>query len=169
MAPSTRRPSTQTPATPGSYLVRGDCHSGNGTYNASTGPCEPLTVTKIEQLDRDDRQRGAPVVTSVVIGTPVHDRAIVTGLGSGPTPTGTVISAASMAPHRWLRQLQLRIAGTVRRVCDGTAFTRVPATAGNYAFRATYSGSTLYNASTGPCEPLTVTPPNVAPVASPVR
>ena len=43
-------------------------------------------------------------------------------------------------------------------VADGTTFPQTPNVSGSFAFQATYSGDATYTGSTGPCEPLTVTP-----------
>src|SRR4029077_16335705 len=71
-------------------------YSGDGTYNPSTGDCEPLnatqlsskTVTVIHAGKGADDTTSAAAITSAAIGSTVHDMATVTG--SGPTPTGTV-------------------------------------------------------------------------------
>ena len=95
------------------------------------------------------------VVTSVPLGSTVHDRAVVTGTSFG-TPTGTCRSGGS-------RMVTCSgdgvAAGTVTLV-SGVAHAsdaESPATAGAFAFQATYEGDANYDASTGPCEPLTVT------------
>ena len=115
-------------------------------------PVASTTVTVIHDADH------APV-TSVPAGTTVHDQATVTG-GLG-TPTGTVTfswftngtctapAAATSGPF------PLDASG----VADAPAsFPQTPSPAGSFAFQATYSGDGTYTASTGACEPLTVTP-----------
>ncbi len=149
-------PSTsQTPATAGSYAFQAT-YSGDSVYDGSTGPCEPLTVTKISSSTATtihDANHGT--VTSVPAGTTVHDSATVSG--SGPTPTGTV-------DFTWFTNGTCTGSGTgsgtgialVAGVADPST-SQTPATAGSYAFQATYSGDSVYDGSTGPCEPLTVT------------
>jgi uncharacterized repeat protein (TIGR01451 family) len=153
---------TKTPGVGGSFAFQAT-YSGDGTYNGSTGACEPLTVTKLASTTVTDIHNGShQVVTSVGAGTTVHDKATVSGaLG---TPTGTVT-------FKWFTN------GT----CTGTAaatssefplsggsvdatsfaFTTPSGASGNFSFQATYSGDATYNGSTGACEPLSssFTPP----------
>ncbi len=97
-------------------------------------------------------------VTSVPAGTAVHDQATVTG-GSG-TPTGTVTfswftnGACATPAAATSTPVPLDPTG----VADATAFAFTPGAPGSFAFQAVYSGDGTYTASTGPCEPLTVTP-----------
>ena len=117
---------SQTPLTGGEFAFQAT-YSGDATYTASTGACEPLEVTPVASTtvtvihDADH----APV-TSVPAGTTVHDQATVTG-GLG-TPTGTVTfswftngtctapAAATSGPF------PLDASGVV----DATAFTQTP-------------------------------------------
>ena len=69
---------TQTPGASGSFAFRAS-YSGDGTYNGSTGPCEPLTVTKVASSTVTVIHNAAhATVTSVPAGTTVHDQATVT-------------------------------------------------------------------------------------------
>ena len=78
-----------TPGASGSFAFQAS-YSGDGTYNGSTGPCEPLIVTKVASSTVTVIHNAAhQVVTSVPAGTTVHDQATVTGCGLA-TPTGTV-------------------------------------------------------------------------------
>ena len=55
-------------------------YSGDGTYTGSTGPCEPLTVTKLASTTATVIHDAThATVTSVPAGTTVHDQATVTG------------------------------------------------------------------------------------------
>ena len=95
------------------------------------------------------------VVTSVPAGTTVHDKATVTG-GLG-TPTGDVT-------FKWFTNGTC--AGTAAATSstfalsggsvDGTTFTQTPAVSGAFSFQAVYGGDSVYNGSTGACEPLDV-------------
>ena len=148
----------QTPNTQGSFAFQAS-YSGDGTYDASTGDCEPLTVTPIASSTASvihDANHG--VVTSVPAGTTVHDQATVTGtLG---IPTGTVTfdwftNGTCTAPAAATSDpFPLDGSG----VADATTFAFTPGVSGSFAFQASYSGDTTYDPSTGPCEPLTVTP-----------
>ena len=123
---------TQTPVLAGSYAFRAT-YAGDGTYNGSTGPCEPLTVTEVASTTATDIHNAAhQVVTTVPAGTTVHDQATVTGLNGLPTPTGTVTfswftngtctapAAATSSPFT------LNASG----VADGTTFPQTPACRG---------------------------------------
>ena len=146
-------------ATGGTFSFQAS-YSGDGTYAASTGPCEPLTVTK--------------VASSTV--TVIHDAAH----GDGDVGAGGDDGARPGHGDRWpghadgdgdvlvVHQRHLRGAARggdvepvhARRpgVADATGFSQTPVTGGTFAFQATYSGDATYAASTGACEPLTVTP-----------
>ena len=70
-------------------------YSGNGTYLASDGVCEPLnpvklsssTVTDIHAGKGSDDQAGAAAILSAPIGSTVHDKATVSGALTPPTGT----------------------------------------------------------------------------------
>jgi hypothetical protein len=149
---------TQTPNTSGSYAFRAT-YSGDGAYNSKVGPCEPLTVNKVDPTVATDIHDDSDhsVVTSVVVGTTVHDQATVSG--SVITPTGTVtfswFTNGTCSETADSTSLTFNLNGS--GIADGTTFTKTPTTAGNYAFQASYSGDSTYNSKVGPCEPLTVT------------
>ncbi|PYO16831.1 MAG: hypothetical protein DMD31_01615, partial [Gemmatimonadetes bacterium] len=96
------------------------------------------------------------VVTSVPVGTTVHDKATVSGTAG--TPTGTVtfkwftsgtctgMPAATSSPQT-----------LVNGMVDATGFSQTPAAPGSYAFEASYSGDDNYTSGPKPCEVLTVT------------
>ena len=75
-------------------------------------------------------------------------------------PTGTVTfswftnGTCTAPPVATSSPFALDAAGVV----DGTTFTQTPLTGGTFAFQATFAGDPTYEPSTGPCEPLTVTP-----------
>ena len=147
---------TQTPNVAGNFAFRA-MYSGDGTYNGSTGPCEPLTVTPLTSTTVTVIHDAAhATVTTVPAGTIVHDQATVSGALA--TPTGTVTFAwftngTCTAPAAATSSAFTLAGGVV----DGTTFTQTPNVAGTFAFRAIYSGDNTYDGSTGPCEPLTVT------------
>jgi hypothetical protein len=95
-------------------------------------------------------------VTTVAVGTTVHDFVSVTG---GATPTGNVTidwflnNACTGAPAANSGSIALAANGTV----DATGFAFTVTTAGGRAFRAHYLGDATHPAADGPCEPLTVT------------
>ncbi|MFA7249117.1 MAG: Ig-like domain repeat protein, partial [Dehalococcoidia bacterium] len=136
-------------AATGFATTSGHPFTATGTSEVTVQQLTPTIVTTIH-----DAAHAA--VLSVSLGTTVHDS--VTVSGSGPTPTGNVTiswftngectgtATATSAPTAL-------VAGTV----DVTAFTQTPATAGSYAFQASYAGDSNYIAGTSPCEPLTIT------------
>jgi hypothetical protein len=153
-------PSTsQGPLAAGSYSFRAS-YRGDRNYNASTSPCEPLTVTKANSSTATTIHNAThSAVTSVALGTTVHDSATVSGTSFG-TPTGSVTFTFFTASDQCTGASVG--AGTVTLV-SGVAHpstSQGPLAAGAYSFRASYSGDGNYNASTSPCEPLTVTKAN---------
>jgi len=152
---------TQTPGVSGTFAFLAT-YSGDSTYSGSTGACEPLTVAKVNSTTVTDIHNAAhDVVTAVRAGTTVHDQATVSG--SLGTPTGTVVfkwfTNGTCAGDATATSGAFNLSGGV---ADATSFTQTPNNAGNLAFQATYSGDNTYNASTGACEPLTVTKVDLA-------
>ena len=107
------------------------------------------------------------VVTSVPVGTTVHDQATVTKKAgtpaATPAPTGTVT-------FRWFTNgtcsaspaATSTIALPGSGIADNTGFTQTPSSTGLFAFNATYNGDPNYPARTSACEPLEVVPPDEA-------
>ncbi|HEY1267615.1 MAG TPA: kelch repeat-containing protein [Candidatus Binatia bacterium] len=145
----------QIPGASGSFAFQAS-YSGDNSYNTKLGPCEVLSVGKIEAAVASDiHDASHNVVTSVAAGTTVHDKATVSG-GLG-TPTGTVTftwfanGTCSGTASQTSGALALG-GGAV----DATSFTQTPAASGSFAFQASYSGDPTYNAKLGPCEALSV-------------
>jgi uncharacterized repeat protein (TIGR01451 family) len=144
------------PLAAGTYSFRA-VYNGDANYGASTGPCERLTVRKaasstLTVIHRDGEHTNA--VTSVPLGSSVHDRATVSGTGFA-IPTGTV-------SFRWFTNGNCDgegVAAGIVPLSAGVAdpsSTEGPLAAGSYSFRATYDGDANYRPSVGDCEPLTV-------------
>src|SRR5439155_25111949 len=77
------------PLAAGAYSFRAH-HALHSAHPHSDGPCEPLTVTRATPtVATEIRDAGNNAVTTVPLGTTVHDRATVSGAG-GVTPTGSV-------------------------------------------------------------------------------
>ena len=114
----------------------------------ATAPATPWAVPVRSDCDTTS----APAITSATVGSIVHDEATVTG--SGPTPTGTVT-------FTWYNNTTCTgtgvAAGTVTLV-NGIAHPSndETLTASGGSFKAVYNGDSVYNGSTGACEPLTV-------------
>ena len=94
------------------------------------------------------------MITSAAIGATVHDKATVTG--SGPAPTGTVDftwynnATCSTAAAAGIAAGTVTLVAGVAHPSSDEVLT---ATGGS--FKAHYNGDSVYNASDGPCEPLT--------------
>ena len=140
-------------------------YSGDANYTGSTGDCEPLAASKLDELDRDHHpprhrsrrgHRGPPRHHRAPIGSIVHDLATVIVGPGNPAPTGTVAftwytntdlrtgaPASAPGPWPWAR------AAIAHPSSDET----LTSTGGS--FKAVYSGDANYTGSTGDCEPLT--------------
>ena len=132
-----------------------------GVYASMTGPCQLLTVSKATPgLASSMQTLAGTVVTSVNVGTAVAMHVTVSG-GAG-TPTGSVV-------------IERFVGGT----CAGTATSVTVALpsgsgsivspsfnepAGQYSFRATYTGNSAYLKRIGACLPISWT--KVAPSAT---
>jgi hypothetical protein len=139
----------------GDYSFRAT-YGGDSNYNGSTGPCEPLTVEQgTTQTATTIHDKDHHTVTSVPLGSTVHDSASVSGSSSSFAPTGTVT-------FRWFTNDQCTgegVAAGSATLSNGIAHpsdSEGPLAAGGYAFKATYTGNANYKSSTGPCEPLKV-------------
>jgi uncharacterized repeat protein (TIGR01451 family) len=148
------------------------CSAPGGSGISCPPPNQSATIggsTIVQQLPSDTSTQvlnsSGTAVTTVAVGTTVHDSVTVSPDASAPagspTPTGSVTidwfsnSACSGSPTAASSPLALNGSGQV----DATGFSFTPGTAGKYAFQATYNGdpsNPAYVGSTGPCEPLTV-------------
>ena len=143
----------------GNYSYRA-VYSGDTHYASATSACEPFavgTATVATQVIVD--ATGQPPTGAEVPGTSFHDTATVTG-ASISIPTGTVTyrlftngtcTGFSLGP-------MLNLTGGV---VPDSAHTG-PLNAGNYSFRAVYSGDTHYASTASACEPFAVGTATVA-------
>ena len=154
-------------AEPNGYLLESLSCSSGGSRNDTTaeaditvsaGSVVTCTYTNQVQLTTtatDVHNAAHAVITSAAIGSTVHDSAKVTGTAAGGTPTGnvsfTLYQGTSCSGEG-------SAAGTVDLNASGVADPSTTATVpvGGLSYKATYNGSTIYNGSTGPCEPLEV-------------
>jgi hypothetical protein len=144
-------------------------YNGDANYNASTGACEPLTITIAPSAIATDIHDAAHTVQPLNLpngpdkGTAVfHDSARLTTT-SGQAPTGTVTfvffnnGTCTGNPLDNSGALGLTASNANGGSVDATSYTKSPTTAGHYAFRASYSGDPFNGPSTAACEPFTVT------------
>jgi uncharacterized repeat protein (TIGR01451 family) len=130
-------------------------YNGDDTYNESNGPCEPLAGDKLNSSTATDvHNADHDVITHAPIGSPVHDKAIVSGALT--TPTGTVDFTVYMGNTQC--EGPGTAAGSVA-LSYGVAHPSNDATVpvGGLSYRAHYNGDDTYNPSTGPCETLDAT------------
>src|SRR3954454_7166782 len=148
------------------------CNDPAGTGNTNCDTTPPLTAASslslIQQLTTttatDIHNAAHATVTTVAVGTTVHDLVTVTGQPGQPVPTGNVDidwflnGTCTGTPEAHASGLgPLAADGTF----DATGFAFTVGTAGMRAFRATYLGDATYTGSTGACEPLTVVDANI--------
>lgn len=113
-------------------------------------PIPPTVTTNIHNASEQ-------TVTSVPLGSIVHDSAAVATTNGNIIPTGTVTfdwflnNACTGTANSNSGPLALS-GGSV----DATGFAKGPLAAGSYSFLAHYSGDLDYLPGDGPCEPLTV-------------
>jgi uncharacterized repeat protein (TIGR01451 family) len=167
-------------STAGTTTIRAatDVTVGGITLHRQSGDAKAGDSADAAKLWADDSVRTdilnatGGVVTTVVAGTVVHDKAFVTrtaGTPAGvPNPTGSVIF------HRYAT---IDCTGTATNqtaaLTPGSPSTAVSddfAPTANMSYRAEYLGDANYPARNGDCEPLTVTPipaPAIAIVKNP--
>src|SRR5262249_18949560 len=124
---------TQTPSASGSYSFQAT-YSGDGTYNGSTGVCEPFAVAKIASNTPSDIHHAAhQVVTALPAGTTAPAQATATAALHAPPGTvtfkwftnGTCNGTAADTSGAFA------LSGGI---ADGTTFTKTPVAAGSYSF-----------------------------------
>lgn len=161
-----------TPTTPGDYCFFGTW-AGNSNYPgrlSDNSANECFTVPKLPSSVVTQVHNAAHVAitnTSVTQGTVIHDNAVVTGSAGGPVPTGSVTftlystidcsgSPRTATPPTNPETVALTV-GATSSSAESTSWT--PA-AGVYSYKASYGGSTIYNAATdSACEPITIINP----------
>ena len=150
------------------------CNDAAGTGNSNcvlnpppNGSGSQSIITQLPSSTTTDIHNAAhTVVTSVPVGTPVHDLVTVHGLAGSPSPTGNVSvdwflnGDCSGAPQANSGSLgPLAPSGGSNSTFDATSFAFTVNTAGLRAFRGHYLGDAAiptYAPSDGPCEPLNV-------------
>jgi len=120
------------------------------TYLAGEGPCEPLAATKLTPTVVTDVHNADGVVTSVPIGSTVHDVATVSGTQG--TPTGSV--TFTLFSGNTTCQGEGSTSDSIDLVDGSAASGDATVPVGGLSYIAHYSGDATYLAGDGPCEPL---------------
>src|SRR6266699_4107259 len=131
-------------------------YTGNANFSGSTSATLTQTVNPVTGVTMTTTiQNSANVaVTSIVLGTAVHDTATLSGQTA--TAGGTVTYAFwTTGTCTGTRTAAGTVTVTNGVVPNSNTFT--PTTVGSYSFNATYSGDANNAAATATCEPLTVT------------
>ena len=131
-------------------------YGGDANFNGSTSAVLTQVVNPVTGVSISTTiQNSANVaVTSVVLGTAVHDTATLSGQTA--TAGGTVAySFWNTGTCTGTRTAAGTVTVTNGVVPNSNAFT--PTTVGSYSFNATYSGDANNNRATSGCELLTVT------------
>jgi stalled ribosome alternative rescue factor ArfA len=140
----------------GSYSFKAS-YGGDSNFEAAEGPCEPFTVNKADlAISTDVHDANHAGVTSVPLGSTVHDKATVTGIVPGFAPANKVSftfyrNGSCSGDGEDAGQVALDSSGVAH---PSTAFG--PLAAGSYSFKASIAGDDNYNGATSDCEPFTV-------------
>lgn len=152
--------SSQGPLGAGSYSFKA-AYSGDANYRPSAGDCEPFAVTKASTTLATELHKADETVIAAASGVPLatimHDKATVTGQQSTITISGAVdftfYANATCTGDGIASGTGIALANGIAHPSTGQG----PLGAGDYAFRAAYSGDANYTASTSDCEPFSVT------------
>ena len=153
LAPGSASSNPQGPLAAGNYAFQAT-YSGDSNYNGSTGTCEPLVVNRVASKTVTTVMNGeVAVATSVSLGSTIFDTATVRA--NTGTPTGSVSFTFYSSGDCSGTGVS---AGNVALDANGAASSSFegPLAAGNYSFKATYSGDSTYATSSGSCEPFSV-------------
>ncbi len=142
----------------GSYAYQATVASDTN-YTGATSSCEPLTVTpKQLAISTAIHDASHAVVTSVELGAIVHDTANVTGGVDG--------FALPAVTFKWFTNGTCTGGSAVANDgMEGSLYKSVVSAAlagGSYAYQATVASDNNYTGATSLCEPLTVTPKQLA-------
>src|SRR5262245_6047214 len=142
-------------------VVSNGCNTGNANGQANAqATINPLSTSVVTAIHDAAHQ----TVTSVAVGSTVHDFVTVNGQQNQPNPTGNVnidwfLNGTCDGPPA-------QNSGSVGPLdangqFDATAFNFTVNTPGQRAFLAHYEGAGAYLPSTGVCEPLNVVDANI--------
>jgi hypothetical protein len=131
-------------------------YAGDASNNATSSGCmaEPVTIDKLNSTVTTTIHSAAhTATTSVLLGTSVHDNAVVSG--GGATPTGSVsfsLYSTSNCSGATTSQSVALAGGSAESSATTTG-------AGGLSYKVFYGGDANYNPSVGICEELAVTLP----------
>ncbi len=129
--------------------------SNDQTTGPALGASKITNVIHTPTVVTDIHDASHAVVTSVPVGTTVHDKATVTGEAGGPAPTGTVSFTRYSDAQCTTNATTSGTVALVAGVADpSNSFATV--SAGSLSFKAHYNGDLNYVATDATCEPLTV-------------
>jgi uncharacterized repeat protein (TIGR01451 family) len=133
-------------------------YSGDASYQAADGDCEPLEAKKLTpKVVTTIHDASHNAVTRVLVGSTVHDSATVTGTQTGGAPTGSV-------NFSWYATTNCtgtaKSAGSAQIDANGVAHPSDNETvpAGGGSFKAHYNGDATYDSADADCEPLQARP-----------
>jgi hypothetical protein len=136
------------------------------TGDSKAGDSPDATKTWADAAVRTDVHDGShAVITTVPVGTTVHDKVFVTKAAGTPAavpnPTGNVVF------HRYatIDCTGAAVDQTVALAADGTTESSTFTTTGDMSYKADYLGDANYPARSGACEPLASTPVGACPAA----
>src|SRR6266542_4596133 len=137
-------------------------HSVVGDDTAADCKSISRTVANTPNVTTAIHNPAHQVVTTVPVGTTVHDSVSVVDPYAFGIPTGTVtfswfLNGTCTLPAAATDTQTLDAGGNF----DDTAFAFTPASAGLFAFRAHYDGDTNFTVADSPCEPLNVVDANI--------
>jgi uncharacterized repeat protein (TIGR01451 family) len=113
-------------------------------------------VARADSSTATDIHNGShQVVTSVALGSSVHDTASVSSANKAFPVTGSVSFTLYANADCSGEGSPAGSVNLSNGVADGSS-TKGPLAGGSYSFKAAYGGDDNFNGSTGPCEPLTV-------------
>ena len=131
--------------------------AGDSNYAGATGPCEPLTVRKAQlTLGTTIHDDAHSAVTSVPLGSVVHDTAQIGHAVDGIAPTGAVSFTLFQNGTCFGNGTPVQTSATSETNGDSRSIDTSALAAGDYSFTAVVADDANYVGATAPCEPLTV-------------
>ena len=135
----------------------------NSNQQTQTAPSATSIIRRNSDTATDIHNGQHQVVTTVVVGTTVHD--FITVTTADPDPNNPIPHGGDVFLQWFTNGVCDGEGGSVTQTVgpvdatghfDATGFPQTPTVPGHYSFRAAYLGDGTYGPSTGGCEPLTV-------------